>query len=172
MSFRPTAVWKIFLLFGRAHSGAVAVEFGLTVWLLLFALLFLADMGANFIVFGQIDDVGQSLAQKLRAGEIDPRLSSAQMVRDQFLCPALPNLNCDRFVLNLAPTRILPTTTVLDVSSLHWCPGGPQEAVMFQLAYPTPFLTRLWAGDYADQTLYYVRSFALRNAPDRVAGVC
>ncbi len=172
MAFCLALVRKGLLPFRRAHEGAVAVEFALAAWPLLFALLFLADMAANAIVFDKIDATGRELASQLRNGAIDPQTHSAQSFRDQFICPTLPTLSCDRVVVHLAPANSMSIVSPAEIAAARWCAGAAQDVMIFQLAYPTPFLSRIWAGDFADQTLYYVASFGLRNAPNIIAGVC
>ncbi|MEN9708498.1 MAG: hypothetical protein RIQ68_906 [Pseudomonadota bacterium] len=172
MAFRLAPVREGLSLFRRAHQGAVAVEFALAAWPLLFALLFLADMAANAIVFDKIDATGRALAAQLRGGVIDPQAHSAQSFRDQFVCPGVPSLSCERVIVHLAPAVSMSTVSPADIAAARWCAGAAQDLMIFQIAYPTPFLSRIWAGDFADQALYYVASFGLRNAPNIIAGEC
>ena len=172
MAFRLAVVRKGLLPFRRAHEGAVAVEFALAAWPLLFAILLLADMAANAVIFDKIDTTGRELASRLRNGAIDPQVHSAQSFRDQFVCPALPTLTCDRVLVNLGAVTSLAAGSPFDVAAVRWCPGAAQDAMIFQLAYPAPFLSRIWAGDFADRAIYYVASFGLRNAPGMNAGLC
>ncbi len=172
MAFRLAFVRKGLLPFRGAHEGAVAVEFALAAWPLLFGLLFLADMAANAIVFDKIDATGRELVSQLRNGAIDPQVHSAQSFRDQFICPTVPTLSCDRVVVHLAPADSMSTASPADITATRWCAGAAEAVMIFQIAYPTPFLSRIWAGDFADQALYYVASFGLRNAPNIITGVC
>jgi hypothetical protein len=172
MAFCRAAVWRVFWSFRRAHQGAVAVEFALAAWPLLFGILFLADMAANAIVFDKIDATGRELAAQMRTLTIDPQAHSAKSFRDQYVCPALPTLTCERVIVHLASANSMSGILPVDVTAARWCPGAAQDVMIFQLAYPTPFLSRIWAGDFADQALYYVASFGLRNAPTMIAGVC
>lgn len=172
MAFCRAAIRKVFLSFRRAHGGAVAVEFALAAWPLLFGILFLADMAANAIVFDKIDATGQELASQLRSGAIDPQAYSAKSFRDQFVCPAMPTLTCERVIVNFAAANSMSGVSPVEVGAARWCPGAAQDVIILQIAYPTPFLSRIWAGDFADQALYYVSSFGLRNAPGMIAGVC
>jgi len=172
MAFGLTLIGRGLRPFRRAQGGAVAVEFALAAWPLLFALLFLADMAANAIVFDKVDATGRDLASQLRSGAIDPQAHSAQSFREQFVCPALPTLTCERVVVNLAAATSLSGVSPVDIAAARWCPGAAQDVVIFQLAYPTPFMSRIWAGNFADRAVYYVASFGLRNAPGMIAGVC
>ena len=172
MVFRLTLFGRGLRPFCRAQGGAVAVEFALAAWPLLFALLFLADMAANAIVFDKVDATGRELASQLRSGAIDPQAHSAQSFREQFVCPVLPTLTCERVVVHFAAATSMSVVSPVDVAAARWCPGAAQDVMIFQLAYPTPFLSRIWAGDFADRALYYVASFGLRNAPSMTAGLC
>jgi hypothetical protein len=158
--------------FRRAFSGAIAVEFALAAGPLLAVLLFIADMAANHMTFRQIDATGQALAGKIRAGAIDPHIYSAETFRTELVCPALPALDCGRMIVNLGTPAAGMMISSASVTQARWCPGGPRDGLILQLAYPVPFLSRIWAGNFAASTLYYVVSLALRNAPEAVTGSC
>ena len=172
MALRLASFRRDLFRFRRARGGAIAVEFALAIGPILGVLLFLADMVANHFVFRRIDMSGAALMQQMRAGTLDAKSYSAQSFRDAQLCPVLPVLTCERFIVSLASLSLAPLMSSSDLTRARWCPGGPGEIVILQIAYPMPFLSRIWAGSFADQTLYYVKSFALRNAPDAVPGSC
>ena len=165
MAFCRGAVGHMLSLLRRAQEGVVAVEFALASGPLLAVLLFIVDMAANQMIFRQIDLVGQSLIVKFRSQEIMPEDYSAQTFREQLVCPELPVLVCEKIVVNLGPPEPGSMISSTDVSAARWCSGIPDGALILQLAYPVPFVSRIWAGNFADRSVYYVVSFALRNAP-------
>jgi hypothetical protein len=172
MAFRLVAYERGILHFGRAQSGAIAVEFALAAVPLLAVLLFIIDMAANSMIFRQIDLTGRSLVAQLRSGDLDARAYSSQSFRDQIVCPALPAISCNRLVVSLAPPLRLADARAADAAGSLWCLGAAGEALMFQLAYPVPFLMRIWAGGFAQHNPQYVVSFGLRNGPQAPAGAC
>jgi Flp pilus assembly protein TadG len=172
MAFRHVFFRRVLVGFRRASEGAIAVEFALAAAPLLAVLLFVADMAANYVTFQQIELTGQALIVQMRAGQIDPAAHSAQSFRDQFVCPSVPTLTCERVVVNLAGLASEGMISPDNVQATRWCSGEPREALLLQLAYPMPFLSRIWAGVLADSNRHYVASFALRNGPNVLAGAC
>ncbi len=158
--------------FSRACGGAIAVEFALLALPFLALLVFIGDISTNYFIFAQIDNGAQTAVNRLRAGEIAATSYTPTTFRDQILCPRMPVLACARLVVNLSVRPGGATLSPGNVAGASWCPGGPQDALILQVAYPIPFLTRIWAGSAADSTPYYVSSYGLRNSPTASAGGC
>ena len=163
---------QAFGAFRRASAGAVFVEFSLALWPLLAALLFVYDTGTNFLTIRQVDLAGAALIEQMRSGQIDPRNYTPASFRQSLLCPAVTIIACDQFVVNLSDAQSGPKLTPTQVAGAQWCPGGPSDARILQIAFPVPFLSRIWAGALVESHVHYVSAFGLRNRPDVAAGAC
>ncbi len=172
MVFRQAILWRRWGAFCRASAGAVFVEFSLALWPLLATLLFVYDTGTNFLTLRQVDQAGAALIEKMRSGQIDPRNYTQASFRQSLLCPAVTIVACDQFVVHLSDAQTGPKLTPTQVSEAQWCPGGPSDARILQIAFPVPFLSRIWAGALVDANVHYVSAFGLRNRPDVAAGAC
>lgn len=160
-----------FVSFSRASEGAIAVEFALLA-LPFFILLFLAlEMAGNYLLFQQVERIGQVAAQGFRSGTLVTRDYSADSFRTNVLCPQLVLVSCDKLVVNLGGLDG-PRLTSSDVSGAGWCTGGSQQVRILQIAHPVPFISRLWAGDVADGNPYFISTHGLRNAPGILSGDC
>lgn len=158
--------------FRRGQTGAVAVEFALMAIPLCAILLLAVDLHGNDNTFQQIDRAGAAVAASLRDGSTSPGAYALTSARDELLCPRLRALTCASLVVGLSAVGSQDILRATDVTRATWCPGGPQDALLFQVAYPVPFLTRLWAGDLESRKPFFVSSFALRNPPGVLAGAC
>lgn len=172
MVFRQATLRRTFRPFGRANSGAVLVEFSLALWPLLATLLFVYDTGANFLTLRQVDLAGAAIIEQMRAGQIDARNYTQASFRQTVLCPAVTIVACDQFIVNLSDVQTGPKLTPMQVSGAQWCPGGPSDARILQIAFPVPFLSRIWAGALVNSNAHYVSAFGLRNRPDVTSGAC
>lgn len=172
MFFQQLKKGQFLKRFGHAQAGVVLVEFSLALWPLVTALLFVYDIFANFWMLQRVDLAGATIIQLMRDGQVDARQYTPDTFRTTIVCPAVPLVACDRFVVNLSDVLVGPKFSPTQVSQGQWCPGGPLDPRLLQIAFPVPFLSRFWAGAWADSNLHYVSSFAMRNRADAPQGTC
>lgn len=158
--------------FRRGQSGAVAVEFALMSIPLITLAMLAVDLYGNDETFQRIDAAAYAVVKTLRDGSTPPAAYTLASARDMLVCPRLPKLNCASIVVTLAPLASAARLSASNVSAARWCAPGGQAGLVFQVAYPVPFLTRLWAGDLESRKPYFVSSFALRDAAGQAAEAC
>ena len=160
------------LLFVRDKSGAAALEFAIVALPFLAMILYIIEVGVDFLFFSQIDYATHKAAQEIRSGSVQiQNLTSAQF-KTNVLCPKITGLTCSSLQVNVvvikqseewatwSPTSINPATA-------KWCPGGSTDTVLMQVAYPVPLATMIWAGaqSTANGVRYYLSAAAFRNDP-------
>jgi hypothetical protein len=132
----------------------------------------LVDLLGNDAAFRSLDAAGAAVAKSFRDGSESPLSYTLSSARDELVCPRLPKLACASVIVSLSGLASSARLHASDVSEAQWCAGGGEDALIFQVAYPVPFLTRVWAGHREGRKPYYVASFALRNGPGPAAGMC
>jgi hypothetical protein len=158
--------------FRGSQSGVVAVEFALMAIPLATMLLLMVDLLGNDSAFQSIDEAGLAAVRNFRDGSASPLSYTLESARDELICAGAPKLKCDAVVVSLSGLASPVRINARDVNGAQWCAGAGEDALVLQVAYPVPFLTRLWAGDLESRKPYFVTSFALRNPPGPAAGLC
>ena len=159
--------------FPEDARGAAAIEFalvGIPFIAIIFAIL---DVSVDNFIYTQIDTSTQKAVGMIRSGSVQVNELTRDGFRTQVLCPMLPNLDCAKLLVNVQPVTnfntwpYVWTTATIDPSTQKWCPGGPADAVLVQVAYPIPLATMIWTGSATAEngTRYYLSAIGFRNDP-------
>ena len=152
--------------FGRATSGATAIEFAFVAPPLLLTILFLLSIGYVLILNQALDYATQKAARLVRTGYVQGATTNIALTQTQFrtqvVCPLLPSMfNCNNVIVNLQAVPYTYVTTVnqyytyvnsnssglimpaLDNTQTSYCPGNPKGYVYLQILYPVNFFFEL-----------------------------
>jgi Flp pilus assembly protein TadG len=147
--------FKALRRFRKDLRAATAVEFGL-VAIPFFALLFaIFETALNFWAAQMLQTATSDAARQIMTGQVQAggTITSAQLFRDQLICPKLLGLiTCSKVQVDVrrvtafnASVVAQPFTAgVFDTSGFTFCPGGAGQIIVVRAVYPMPVMTSLF----------------------------
>lgn len=154
---------------GRCDRGAVAVEFSIVALPFIAMLTSSLVIGLEYLVYSQIDYATHRAGQEIRAGNVQIQQLSAPDFLSRVVCPNVTLLPCqsarvNAVVIAKSADWAAYSPSSIDPAKARWCPGGSADAVLLQVAFPTPFAALVLGASGAEQK-YYTSSVAFRNDP-------